>query len=72
MTQVLVVAIWDKDAEKVLTRSIVVDAYTKELKLNGKKPNKIIVPESCKNGKLLKKIKKIGCYGCKIVKAVGK
>lgn len=71
MSEVLVVAIWDKD-DKVITRSVVVDKDTKMLKLNGKKPNKIIVPESLTDRRLLRKIKDIGTYGCQIVKATGK
>jgi len=71
MSNVLVVAIWDREDE-VITRSVVVDKNTKMLKLNGKKPNKLIVPESLTDRRLLRKVKDIGTYGCQIVKAIGK
>lgn len=71
MSDVIVVAIWDKSSD-VYTRPIVVDKSSKELKFKGKKPNKIIVPESLTNSMLLKKVKQIGSYDCKIIKAVGK
>ena len=69
--QVIVVAIWDKD-EGVYTRSVLVDAKTKELKMNGKKCNKVIIPESCTDKVLLRKIKSICSYDCKKVVAKGK
>lgn len=69
--QVIVVCIWDK-GDEVYTRSIVVDSKTKELKMNGKKCNKVIVPESCTDKVLLRKIKSICSYDCKKVIAKGK
>lgn len=71
MEEVIVVCIWD-NTEAVFTRPIVVDLKTKEFKFKGRKPNKLIVPESLNNTKLLKKIKTLGSYNCKIIKAVGK
>lgn len=71
MKDVLIIAMWDQE-EEVMTRPIIVNAKTKELKLKGRKPNKIIVPESCKDKTLLRKIKSISAHNCKIVTAVGK
>jgi|SaaInl8_200m_RNA_FD_contig_101_124977_length_3078_multi_3_in_0_out_0_4 hypothetical protein len=71
MRDVIIVAIWDME-NSTATRSVVVDNKSKELKLNGKKPNKMIVPESLIDVKLLRKVKSLGAYNCKIVKAVGK
>lgn len=70
--EVIIVAIWDKNPDKVLTRPYVVSTRSKELKLDGRKPNKLIVPESVTDKVLLRKIKKIGSYDCKIIKAKGK
>lgn len=69
--EVLCVFIWDK-GEDVYTRSAIVDSKTKELKMNGKKANKVIVPESCTDKVLLRKIKSICSYDCKKVIAKGK
>jgi len=71
MKEVLVIAMWEYK-DKVVTRTIVVDSKSKEIKLNGKKPNRMIVPESCIDIKLLRKIKNMSAYNCKIVTAVGK
>ena len=71
MRDVIIVAIWDME-NSTATRSVVVDNKSKELKLNGKKPNKRIVPETLIDVKLLRKVKSLGAYNCKIVKAVGK
>ena len=71
MKEVIVIAIWDKE-DRVLTRTIVVDKNTKELKLNGRKPNRLIIPESLTDRKLLRKIKSIGSYDCVTIKAIGK
>jgi len=70
MTEVLIVAIWDKGPE-VYTRNVVITPKTKGLKFMGKKPNKVIVPESC-NKSLLTKIKNIVSYNAQIIKAKGK
>lgn len=69
--QVIVIAIWDL-TDKVMTRPIELTSRTKELKLNGRKPNKIIVPESLIDSKLLKKVKRLGSFNCMIIKATGK
>lgn len=69
--EVAVVCIWDK-TENVYTRTVIVDSRTKELKMNGKKPNKVIVPESCTDKVLLRKIKSICSYDCVKVIAKGK
>jgi len=71
MKEVLIVAIWDGE-EDVKTRTVLVTMKSKELKLNGKKPNKVIVPESLIDIGLIRKIKNMCTYNCKIVKAVGK
>lgn len=71
MKDVIVIAIWEL-AESVVTRSVVVDNKTKELKMNGRKPNKLIIPESLIDRKLLRKVKSIGAYNCKVVRAIGK
>ena len=71
MKDVIVIAIWEL-AESVVTRSVVVDNKTKELKMNGRKPNKLIIPESLIDMKLLRKVKSIGSYNCKVVRAIGK
>ena len=71
MNEVIVVCIWDK-GDEVMTRSVVVSKESNGLKLNGKKPNKMIVPESLTDRRLLRKVKDMGSYGCNIVKAVGK
>lgn len=71
MKDVIVIAIWEL-AESVVTRSVVVDNKTKELKMNGRKPNKLIIPESLIDMKLLRKVKSIGAYNCKVVRAIGK
>lgn len=69
--EVIVVCIWDK-GEDVYTRSILVDRKTTERKYKGKKPNKIIIPESLNSKHLMKAIKKLAAYDCVIVKAKGK
>lgn len=71
MKDVLVVAIWDKGSD-VLTRSVLVDDSVKVLKLGGKKPNKLIIPESLTDKRTLRKIKGLATYGATIVKATGK
>lgn len=71
MKECIVVCIWDK-GDEVFTRSIEVNGKTKELKMNGKKPNKMIVPESVIDKVLLRRIKSIGSYDCQIIKAKGK
>jgi len=71
MKEVMIIAVWDK-GEEAFTRPIVVDSKTKELKMNGRKPNRAIVPESCKDKVLLRKIKSICSYDCNIVVAKGK
>jgi len=71
MKESIIIAIWDRNDE-VLTRTIVLDSKTKELKLNGKKPNKLKIPESCTDKTLLRRAKSIGSYGCKIIKAKGR
>lgn len=70
--EVIVVAIWDKNPEKVLTRSVLVDKYNKGIKVDGKKPNKLIIPESVTDRILLRRIKSMGSHDCKIIKAIGK
>lgn len=70
MNDTLIIAIWEYP-EAVMTRPILVTKKTKELKLKGKKPNKMVVPEST-DPKTLKKIKSLGSYKCLVVKAVGK
>lgn len=72
MKQVLIIAIWDNDDSNVFSKHIVVDSKTKPFKFKGKKPNKIIVPESLIDVKLKRQVKSLGCYGCNIVVAVGK
>jgi hypothetical protein len=72
MVEVIVVAIWDKNPDKVLTRSILVSKDYKGIKVDGKKPNKLIVPESLTDRRVLRKVKDIGTYGCTIIKATGK
>jgi isocitrate dehydrogenase len=67
----LIIAIWDK-GEDVFTKHIELDKHTKEFKFKGRKPNKIIIPESLKDKRLLKIVKKLGSYNCLIVKATGK
>ena len=69
--EVLVVCLWDK-SDEVYTRSVIVDSKTKELKMNGKKCNKVIIPESCTDKVLLRKIKSICSYDCIKVVAKGK
>ena len=69
--EVLVVCLWDK-SDEVYTRSVIVDSKTKELKMNGKKCNKVIIPESCTDKVLLRKIKSICSYDCVKVIAKGK
>ena len=69
--QVIITAIWNYK-DKVLTRPIELSKYTKELKVDGRRPNRIIIPESLKDKVLLRKVKRIGSYNCKIVKASGK
>ena len=71
MKNVLCVFIWDK-TEDVYTRSVVVNSKTKELKFKSKKPNKVIIPESCTDKGLLRKVKSICSYNSIIVKAKGK
>jgi len=71
MKEVLIVAIWDGE-EDVKTRSVIVTMKSKEIKLNGKKPNKVIVPESLIDIGLIRKVKSLCAYNCKIVKAIGK
>jgi len=68
---VLIVAIWDGEKD-VKTRSVIVTMKSKEIKLNGKKPNKVIVPESLIDIGLIRKVKSLCAYNCKIVKAIGK
>ena len=72
MNEVIVIAIWDKDPDKVLTRSILVGKDYKGIKVGGKKPNKLIIPESLTDRRTLRTIKSIGTHSCKIIKAVGK
>jgi pectin methylesterase-like acyl-CoA thioesterase len=71
MTEVIIVAIWDKTND-VYSRPVQVTNKTKELKYKGRKPNKIIMPESLTDKVILRRIKNIGSYDCKIVKAIGK
>lgn len=71
MKDVIIVAIWDKD-EEVYTRSVLVDDKVKVLKLKGKKPNKLIIPESLTDRRTLRKVKGLAAYGATIVKAAGK
>ena len=72
MKEVIVIAIWDKTESDVMTRSVIISKDTKQLKLNGKKPNKVIIPESLTDKRLLKKIKGIGTYKCQIIRAIGR
>ena len=63
----IVVAMWDRDGS-VYTRPVVVDRDTKELKVNGKKPNKMIIPEGSKlDKKFIKKVNKLISYGGLVV-----
>ena len=71
MKEVLAIMIWDK-TEDVYTRPVLVNSKIKELKFKGKKPNKVIIPESCTDKGLLRKIKNICSYNSVIVKAKGK
>lgn len=71
MKECLCVFIWDKGSD-VFTRPTVVDAKTKELKFKGKKANKCVIPESCNDVKLLRKIKKMCSHNAVIVRAKGK
>lgn len=71
MRDVIIVAMWNTE-NSTGTRSVVVTPKSKELKMNGKKPNIIIIPESCVDIKLLRKVKSLGAYNCKIVTATGK
>ena len=71
MESVIVVCIWDKGND-VFSRPVEITTASKELKFKGRKPNKIVVPESCTDKVLLRKIKGIGSYDCKIVSASGK
>lgn len=68
----LAIAIWDR-VDKVVTRTVDLSMGKKELKMNGRKPNRFIVPESIDNEpKLLKLVKSLGTYDCKIVKATNR
>ena len=71
MNEVICILIWD-NPDSIYTRPVVVDKHTLPTKFKGRKPNKIVVPESCKDKVLLRKIKGIGSYDCKIVEAIGK
>lgn len=71
MKQIIIIAFWDQ-GEEVYSRPIELDKHIKELKFKGRKPNKIIIPESLTDSALLKIVKRLGAYNCKIIKAVGK
>ena len=71
MKSVIVVCIWDKGND-VFSRPVEVTTKSKDMKFKGRKPNKIVVPESCVDKVLLRKVKGIGSYDCKIVTAIGK
>ena len=71
MKSAIIVCIWDKGND-VFSRPVEVTTSSKDMKFKGRKPNKIVVPESCKDKVLLRKIKGIGSYDCKIVEAKGK
>lgn len=71
MNEALCIFIWDKTKD-VYTRSLIVTKKTKELKFKGRKPNKVIVPESCNDKVLLRNIKKICSHDYVKVTAKGK
>ena len=45
MNEVICILIWD-NPDSIYTRPVVVDKHTLPTKFKGRKPNKIVVPES--------------------------
>jgi len=72
MKDYIVICIWDKNPDKVLTRPVIVNKMSKGIKVDGKKPNKLIIPESLTDRRIMRKVKEMGTYNCKIIKATGK
>jgi len=70
-TEVVIVAIWENE-EEVFTRPFILSRNNKVLKFKGRKPNKLIIPESLTNRKALALVKSVGSYNCKIITATGK
>jgi len=64
----MVLVIWDYN-EKVYSKMFKLEdiMYKKELKLNSRKPNKLIIPENLYTDKVKKKLKKLCAYSTKIV-----
>ena len=66
----MILFIWDyndKVYSKMFNLSKVMDV--KELKVNGRKPNKVIIPSTLYKDKFVKKVKKLSAYNAIIVEA---
>jgi len=64
----MVLVIWDYN-NKVYSKMFKLDdiMHKKELRLNGRKPNKLIIPEDLYIDKTKKKLKKLCAYNAKAV-----
>jgi len=64
----MVLVIWDYN-DKVYSKMFKLEdiMHKKELKLNGRKPNKLIIPENLYTDKTKNKLKKLCAYTAKIV-----
>ena len=72
MKEVIVVMMWDNNGSDVYTRPVVLNKKTKALKFKGRKANKVIIPESLTDVKLLQVLKSATAYNCNVVRAIGR